>query len=142
MSDFPRDEDDQRAEYIRKVSRVYARAEAVVTRASRLRRILTIVATVLSLVTSGGLWLLVSERLPESALWFGAVASTITTGITIFISLLSLDRVRADAVVLYKDVGSFLARLRGGLPVSDDLFWQHYKDFELRLLNLEHPHTA
>ena len=79
---------------------------------------------------------MVSENLPKSTLWFGAFASTLTTGLTAYLP--RVNKKRAKALTLFKDLSLFIAALRGTSPITDDDFWFKYKGFENRYVELMH----
>lgn len=112
---------------------LYSKVEALVAGTATLAKRLDFGVLVLSVLTSGSLWLLISDVLPKSTLWFGAIASSLTTGITLYMSTTGINRTRSRALALHGRVAKLLARVRAG-SIEDGDFWDEYK-------NLEHEFT-
>jgi hypothetical protein len=96
---------------------------------------------VLSVVTSGGIWVLLAASYPQTAAWFGAAFSTIVTFFTIYqLSFGPKQRVR-KAYDVYEAIAREVSRLRGGNPVAFDprVFWDNYKSLEVEVTKLENP---
>ena len=105
---------------------------------SRRIKILSFVSLVLSVLTSGALWLLLSDVVPIQTLWFGAIASTITTLIFAYIKGFAVERQRDQALDIHDDILKFLARLRATPDYSEKRFWDEYKAIEARMYRLQH----
>jgi hypothetical protein len=98
---------------INEVIGLYVRIEETISKTAKLVKSLDLLVPALSVLTSGSLWLLVSQILPSSTLWLGALISTVTTGITLYISAAGLNRRRSRALDLHKRTGRFLACVFG-----------------------------
>ena len=84
----------------------------------------------LSVITSGALWALAADVAPKQLGWAGAVISTIVTGLTIYLYASGLQRKRKKAIVIRKEVGKFLAEVRGNPHLNEMEFWNKYKVYE------------
>jgi hypothetical protein len=97
---------------------------------------------VITVITSGGIWVLLGASFATLAAWFGAVFSTVVTGLTIYqLSLGPKQRVK-PVYTLYEAIGKELARLRGVQDFNPTLFWDQYKSFEFELQKLQNPAIA
>ena len=96
---------------------------------------------VLSVITSGGIWVLIGASFPQTAAWFGAAFSTIVTFFTIYqLSFGPKQRVR-KAYEIYEAIAREVARVRGGSSSAFDstAFWDNYKALEVEVTKLENP---
>jgi hypothetical protein len=84
----------------------------------------------LTVFTSASLWGLLSEKLPRSTLWFGAIASTLTIGVTIYINSAGTSLARDKALSLRHDLGQFIARVRSTPDLSEIQYWEEYKEYQ------------
>jgi hypothetical protein len=89
----------------------------------RIRKICGFIVLVLSVLTSGSLWLLMSDKAPHFILWVGAIASTVTSGLTAYVAFSALVQKSDDLLVLSHDIGALLGRLRSSHPPDKDEFW-------------------
>ena len=98
---------------------------------------LEFIVLVLSVLTAGSLWLLISEALPLPALWFGAIASTLTIGITLYLKSSGMGTKRSQALALLKDAEIFIGEVKAELlPYGE--FWDRYKRLRTRLHELNY----
>jgi hypothetical protein len=81
--------------------------------------------------------LLLGDILPKPTLWLGAIGSTLTTGITIYIGTNNLNRVRDRSLKLLNKVSILVAHVRSR-DVEDGLFWDTYKRLEFQLSEIKH----
>ena len=94
---------------------------------------------VITVLTSGGIWVLISEAMPKEAAWLGAIFSTITSGLIIYQLTLGPKKRVKPVYELYEKIGKELANLRGGRKFNPSLFWDNYKRFEYDLQRLQNP---
>jgi len=116
---------------------LYHDVSSIITKVANRAKLLEMVVLFLSVFTSGSLWLLLSQKLPESTLWFGALASTLITGITLYMYSSGMNRMRRQALALYEEIGQFIAVIRS-TEIPENQFWNQYKHFEAALKNLKH----
>jgi len=109
---------------------LYHQVADILARAASLATKLQLAVLILSVVTSGSLWLLLSKAVPEATLWFGAIVSTVTTGLTLYLKSSGLNKKRTKALDLYRDLGQFLAEVRASETLDDTRFWDEYKKYE------------
>ena len=67
------------ANYLEETLRLQYAVEKTVATSAKLAKRLDFAVLGMSVLTSGSLWLLLSEKLPKSMLWFGAITSSLTT---------------------------------------------------------------
>lgn len=94
------------------------------------------VVLALSVLTSGSLWLLLTRLVPGATLWFGAIASTLATFLTLYLYTAGINAIREEALELHRNMARFLAVIRGRTDMSDQEFWNTYKDLEHRIMKL------
>ncbi len=116
---------------------LYNEVERAVATKANLGKRLEFISLASSVLTSGSLWLLLSEAIPRPVLWFGALASTLTTGITIYVGTTNLNRYRSRALGLLKRASKFLAKVRSK-ELRDNEFWDNYKFIEVTLRDIQH----
>jgi uncharacterized protein YggT (Ycf19 family) len=92
---------------------------------------------ILTTVTSGSLWLLLTQLLPITVLWVGAVLSTISTILTIYSLMSGVGKRRKNSLKLRSAIADFLAEVRGKnyRPLRD--FWSEVKWFDSTIMMLE-----
>jgi hypothetical protein len=117
--------------------KLYADIEAIIVRTATLAKRLDLTVLILSILTSSNLWLLVTNALPKSTLWFGAFASTLVTGITLYMSGTGLKRTRTRALALHGEVAKLLAKVRSD-EISEGEFWNEYKALEQKFWQIQH----
>jgi hypothetical protein len=125
------DNDDQ----LKAVLVLYDQVAEILRRFSTRRRLYGLSVLVLSVLTSGALWLLVGQIVPKTILWLGALASTATTAITLYIYSSGMIQTIAISLTLYRSIGKFVAQLRSE-PVSQADYWDKLKGFEFQLERL------
>ncbi|HEY6377410.1 MAG TPA: hypothetical protein VIX90_17955 [Edaphobacter sp.] len=84
---------------------------------------------VLTVVTSGALWALAADVAPTAGL-IGAVISTIVIGLTIYLPKSAVQKKRKKSLFIYKEIGKFLAEVRGNPHLDNMEFWTKYKVYE------------
>jgi hypothetical protein len=107
--------------------------KAYATKANRIDSAILI----LSVVTSGALWLLASQVVPQVTAWVGAIISTVVTGLTIYLYASGLNRRRKTAHELYTDIGKFIAQYRATPGMSESDYWNAVKGFESAIEDLK-----
>ena len=90
----------------------------------------------ISVVTSGGLWLLAVQVLPQTTTWAGAALSTLATGLTLYLYSSGVNKKRERAIDLHSEVSRFLARIRGNPKMEEGKFWESYKLLEHKIRTL------
>ena len=118
----------------------YHAVREILRRFSARRKLCGVSVLILSVLTSGALWLLVGETLPKAILWLGAVLSTLTTAITSYVYWSGMLQTIASSLALYKVIGKFLVRLRSE-AVPDNEYWEKVKSFEFELERLQAGHV-
>ncbi|AWB58199.1 hypothetical protein [Colwellia sp. Arc7-D] len=88
---------------------------------------------VIGVLTSGGLWLLVAQVLPQVLMWLGAIFSTLTTGLTLYMYSSGVNKKRQKAIELHSEVSDLLGKIRGNPKLTDNEFWPIYKDLEHKI---------
>ena len=91
---------------------------------------------VLSVVTAGSLWGLVSERLPEVTLWVGAILATMTTLVSGYSKYTNYHSILAEALTLHSEIGEFLGQARASPDMTQEDYWPRHKELETKLDNL------
>lgn len=91
---------------------------------------------VLSVLTSGSLWLLLSKLLPDLTVWVGAFASSLTAGIALYMK--TIDQSITDAYSLEHDIAAYLAEIRKAPNQPADYYDKH-KDFIVKIDKLRPP---
>jgi hypothetical protein len=112
---------------------------AVARHASRIShqsRQLEIASVVLAATTTGALWGLVTKAFGSVAQWVGAILATGLTVITAYQNVAKLEKRHRESVLLYRDIGREMARLRASKAFTPERFWTPYKRFESRCLAL------
>ena len=122
---------------LNEVLSLYHAVENDLVRAAKLAKALEMTVLSLSVITSGSLWLLLSERIPQSMLWLGVIASTLTVGITLYLGTTGLNRKRTRILDLHGRLGELLAEVRAH-AIDEKLFWSIYKQLEHQLRVIQH----
>jgi len=91
---------------------------------------------VISVFTSGGLWLIAAQVLPQATTWIGAVFSTLTTGLTLYLYSSGVNKKRQKAIALHSEISEFLGKIRGNPEFDDSDFWNTYKPLEHKIRTL------
>jgi hypothetical protein len=84
----------------------------------------------LTAVTSGAFWALAADRAPKEVGWIGAVISTVVIGLTIYLPKSAVQKERKKALFIFKEIGKFLAEVRGNPHFNNMEFWTKYKVYE------------
>jgi hypothetical protein len=126
-------------EQIERLVRLYNDVETMMAKAASQVSRLEMTVLVLSILTSGSLWLLLGEAIPQPTLWLGAIASTIVTIITLYLNTSGVKKVRKQAIGLYQALGRFIAECRASTSgLSDEMYWGRLKEFEGWVAELRH----
>ena len=99
---------------------------------------LEVIVLILSVLTAGSLWLLLSNALPKSTLWFGAIASTATTFIALYMGNSGMVRTRNQALALLSDIELFMGVLRANGYLSHEEYFGNYKPLRNRFHRLKY----
>jgi hypothetical protein len=129
---------DNRGHYLPRATDQYDRVSRMIARMARIGNALHVGVLTFSVVTSGSLWLLLSKTVPQGVLWFGAIASTLTSGITVYIKTSGINKKRSKALALYRDMGQFVAEVRTSKTLTDAEFWAKVKSYEFEIAALQH----
>jgi hypothetical protein len=92
---------------------------------------------VISVITSGGLWLLAAHVLPQAVEWAGAALSTLTTGLALYMYSSGVNKKRQKAIDLHAKVGRFLGQIRGNPDMREEDFWENFKLLEHEVFILD-----
>src|ERR1700720_4475472 len=80
---------------------IYRSVQTFVGEVSRRRKLCGLTVLFLSVLTSGSLWLLLSQAAPVQVLWASAVASTLTTLVTIYVYWSGMNQSLSTALASY-----------------------------------------
>ena len=116
---------------------LYQEIDPLVTKYSSRARTIETTILLLSGVTSGAFWALASDALGKSGGYAGAAISTAVTILTIYMYSSGLNRKRKTALIIFAEVGQFMATVRTDQNLSDMAFWDRYKSFEARIRKLK-----
>lgn len=127
-----REQMDENSEDFKRIDAQYQTVKKIALNKTVLIARFQLVTIILSVGTTGSLWLSLSKVIPDITLWAGAVISTLITGITLYMKTTDIDQIRSDALSLQDEIGQFLAGIRTAenLPVD---YWDKYKDFDTRI---------
>ncbi|HYX72880.1 MAG TPA: hypothetical protein VE732_08920 [Nitrososphaera sp.] len=128
----------QRKEAVNRLVVMYNEVEAFLAKVASRSKLLELTVLILSVLTSGSLWLLLSNKVPGTTLWFGAIASTVVSGITLYIKSSGLNRTRVKALSLYQDLGQLIAEVRDAESLQDISYWPKVKQIEGRIADLRY----
>jgi len=117
---------------------LYHNLEQQLMRFSNRARTIENTILAISVVTTGGLWLLAAQVLPQAILWLGAALSTLTTGLTLYLYSSGVNKKREKAINLHSEVSLFLAKIRGDQGLTEKEFWDTFKPLEHKIRTLEH----
>jgi hypothetical protein len=92
---------------------------------------LEITVFVMSIITSGALWLLVGEIIPTIMTWVGAIINTLILIITGYVKIMGLNKKRDTVMELHKEVYQLLGEIRGS-KIDNPEFWDRYKNLQRR----------
>jgi hypothetical protein len=123
-----------------KTIELYDNLERQLSRFAGRASVIENVILAISITTSGALWLLAAQVLPQATAWAGAAFSTLTTGLTLYLYSSGVNKKRQKAISLHAEISRFLARIRGNTGMSEEEFWDTYKALEtqVRTLSFEH----
>jgi hypothetical protein len=116
--------------------RLYEEAQQLLRSITRLANTLKTIALILSVLTTGSLWLVLTKALPEFTLWAGAVASTAATFIALYLKSTGSSRKHGRAIVIHGDIAQLLAKVRSG-QIQEGDFWSLYKNLEHDLFTIK-----
>ena len=84
-----------------------------------------------SALTTGTLWVLLSDNFPDVTKWFGAGLSTLVTGLSAFQLTVGPAKVLEEIDELYAEFGRSLAHAR---EHPDNFSWHNFKHLEMTYL--------
>ena len=93
--------------------KLYTEAEELKTRYASLAKRIDMNILVLSVMTTGAFWALLSDALPKPLGWVGAIISTVVTGLMLYMYTEGVQVKRKEAIFIFKEVGKFLGEARG-----------------------------
>jgi hypothetical protein len=125
-------------EYLGHAIGLYHEVESQLSQFSSRARTIENVILIISVVTSGGLWLLAAQLLPQAVLWAGAAFSTLTIGLTLYLYSSGVNKKREKAINLHAEVSGLLARIRGNTNMTDSEFSDTFKSLEHKARTLAH----
>lgn len=128
---------EERDRAIVQLKDINQRVVKVIKQSASKNRLLELLILVLSTLTSGSLWIMLSQSFPKPLTWIGAALSTVTTGLTLYFYLENPRAKRDEALFFQKEVLSYLASVRSSPFVSMEDHWQTLKEFQHRLSRLE-----
>ena len=109
---------------------LYNQADELKTRYATTAKRIDVTVLILSVVTTGAFWALLSDAAPKALGWAGAIISTIVTGLTLYMYVGGVQSKRKKAIFVFKEIGKFLGEARGN-PYMDTMeFWNRYKVYE------------
>jgi hypothetical protein len=108
---------------------LYNEVEKLLRETTRRANTLKTVSLVLSIITAGNLWLVLSDELPKITLWIGAIASTFVTLATVYLKSVEAPKRHARLIALHGKIAQLLAKVRSG-KIDDQEFWETYKELE------------
>ena len=98
---------------------------------------LEVAILVLSVVTAGSLWGLLSDMWPQETLWVGALLATATTFTSGYSKYTNYHSILGEALTLHSEIGEFLGRVRASPDMPQGEYWPRHKELETKLYNLE-----
>ncbi len=105
---------------------------------ARSRRI-EIAMIVISVLTSGTLWTLISARYPDAAAWCGAVLSTLVTGLTLYQHQVGPMRRHREILALFHEIGQEIAVIEASTRFNRGQFWHRMKFLEFHYQQVMSP---
>ena len=129
--------------YLAPILKLYSQNKLLIKKASKKVKFFTTIILVLSVITSGSLWLLLSKTLPEEILWIGAGISTIITGLSLYLKSSGLEAKKRQALATHGKMSEFIANVRSGIiqPGTQE-FWMKIKMFENELVNIDYSENV
>jgi hypothetical protein len=122
--------------YLAQTIPLYQSLEEQLAKFSRYGNIIENTILIISVITSGGLWLLAAQVLPQATTWAGAALSTLTTSLTLYLNSSGVNKKRKKAIELHSEVSIFLARIRSNPNMTDSEFWDTYKPLQHKVRTL------
>jgi len=116
---------------------LYGEIEPLVKKYASRADSIEITVLVLSVLTSGAFWALVSDAVPKSLGLIGAAISTVVTFLTIYMYSSGLNAKRKTAIFIFKEIGKFMAEVRTSTSLDDRDFWTKYKLYEGMIFELK-----
>lgn len=108
----------------------------LVSTLSKSNKCIELTVLILTVLTSSGLWILISLSLPKIAAWAGAIISTIIMFLTLYKLIFNVSAKVKKALSLYGDIGSYIANIRSNIDFNYRSFWDKYKYFEVKHLEI------
>jgi len=115
--------------------RLYDDAEKLLRTITRTSNFLRTTSLVLSVLTTGSLWLVLTKAIPAVTLWAGAIASTVATFITLYLKSAGASKRHAKILVIHGDIAKLLAKVRADKAEPGE-FWDTYKKLEHDLITV------
>jgi hypothetical protein len=122
---------------IEMMNNLHGKVGGIVESSSKASRKIEILLLIVSILTSGALWILLSISLSKLTLWVGAIFSTITSGLNIFQIAFGPKKEFNESLNLYRDIGNELAHMRASKEIDETRFWDQYKAFETRKIQIK-----
>lgn len=91
---------------------------------------------ILSAVTTGSLWGLLSNALPAVTLWAGAVLATSTTIVSAYSKYTDDHSTVGEALAIHAEIGEFLGKVRASPTMTQEEYWPRHKKLETSLHDL------
>ena len=91
----------------------------------------------LSVLTTGSLWGLLSEALPDETLWIGAALATATAFLSGYTKYTNYHQIMSEALSLHSEVGEFLGEVRASPNMTQEEYWPRHKQLETKLYELQ-----
>ncbi len=130
-----RDEGRKRA--IERLMNLYDDTYRILQQSSRRGKMVETLGLLISILTTGTLWMLITEAIPRVVLWFGAFASSVTTAPSIVPIFRDFPKKRMEALTLYQEIGQFIAAVRASQDVLSEDYWASLKRFETKIADLK-----
>ncbi len=116
---------------------LYDETYRIIQQSSRRGKTVETLGLLISILTTGTLWMLISEAIPRVVLWFGALASSVTTALNIVPFFRDFPKKRMEALTLCQEIGQFIAAVRASEDVLSEDYWASLKRFETKIADLK-----
>ena len=129
--------------YLSPILKLYSQNKVLIESLSKQLRLINNTILVLSVVTTGGLWMLITGALPDYALWVGAIISTVVTGLTLYLKSSGMEAKKRKALAAYGQMSEFIGNVRGGaIKPGTEEFWIKIKMFQNELVQIDYGDYA
>ena len=122
---------------MKRVHALYNQVGEYADRWAKQAKIIEISNLILTILTSGAFWALASDALPKPVGWIGAVISTVTTFLAIYLLSSGLNMKTKSALRLHSKVGTFLAEIYATPDYSESKYWNNLRLFENEIRRLK-----